>query len=213
MKPGASLIACLVLSFGILLAAAAIAQPTHDHTPLLTPNAIATERVVTYSFPATVPREYRGRWSEAALATFRPYSEANKAIVRSCLAQWGDAAGITFREVPEGTIRYMAFDLRSLDPGWASGGNTLPPPESDVFIQKGRERDVWLCLHESGHALGLKHPHETRGYHPDRGWYAIPYLPADLQYETVMAYRSRPRQTLGRIDVEAIRAKYGPPQN
>lgn len=136
------------------------------------------------------------------LEDFRPLSPAQRAATREALARWAEVANIDFDEVADaagnvGTLRFAVSGLPST--AWAYYPSTAP--------QGG---DVWLgttyhggnpsyaegtyhyqtLLHEIGHALGLKHPHDTGGTGVVR--------PAGQDWlgTSLMSYRSYPNDDL-----------------
>jgi Ca2+-binding RTX toxin-like protein len=172
---------------------------------------------ITFSFD-TAPAAYLSEgYSDAFLATFRAFTEAEQAAARLALKTWADASGITFLEVPagQGDIRFGTYDFLAGDPenhdaaayaygpgiyvnsvygsNWAGGG--------DVFVDRGWAQ-FDILLHEIGHAIGLKHPFE-----------GDVILDPDLDkiINTVMSYDDTSRATdLGLFDRQAVAHIYGP---
>jgi len=166
-----------------------------------------TPVVITYDFMAT---------PAIAVTDFKPMSQAQQAAIESMLAQISSVVGITFKHVDNGGIlRYGLF----------TGGGAL----SDGSVSKGEmdlntaSANVWLnwtvpevqnldsgygrqlAIHETAHALGLKHP----GQYSE--WDTGPYLPAELATanHTVMAYNGGNSDHLGDFDVLALQYLYG----
>ncbi len=69
-----------------------------------------------------------------------------------------------------------------------------------MFINHGDAANVYLLLHEIGHALGFKHPFDGN-----------PTLPKSLDNHanTIMSYTGNYPNVLGRFDKEAVAAVYG----
>ena len=169
-----------------------------------------TGAFATFSF-VTAPQPYLegSYYSPAALATFRAFSETEKAAVRQAFAAFSAVSGLTFFEVaPEdGDFKFGAYDMDVMRPG--AGGFAYYPDNgfgwdlsSDVFIDDALAANPHILLHEIGHALGLKHSFEgTDILAPDLDNYA----------NTVMSYTSggSPGNVLGPLDIDALRYLYG----
>lgn len=131
----------------------------------------ATHRtIVTYSFadPATSQFNYTDGSNFAA--TLTAFSEADRALVRTVLGRIAAVANIQFVEVPDnaqqvGVIRY-GYSQQPATMNYA--GYAFYPSASaiggDVWIATAQSQSGWdfyrpnLLLHETLHALGLKHP-------------------------------------------------------
>jgi serralysin len=154
-------------------------------------------------------------WAAGAYAL----TEANKAAVRSALQAWGEVANLGLTEVTDNAS--VAGDLRfgftSLDEPGAIAWAYLPYPNAiagDVWFENSMAGSMaanqspgsWAYLtmvHEVGHALGLKHPHE--------GAWTLPAAKDQYAY-SVMSYNagagSYP-QTPMLLDIAAIQHLYG----
>ena len=165
----------------------------------------------TYAFPTEVPAHYHGRFDAAALATFRPLDEAEKAAARAALEEWASVSGITLFEVAgEGDILFSVFGSGLVPEGsvaaayYPAGAIDLAIA-SDIFLTSGVAADPYILRHEIGHALGLKHPH-----------YGSPNLADDVDHlgSTVMSYNDGggiySGHVLGPLDEDAIQFLYGP---
>jgi Ca2+-binding RTX toxin-like protein len=172
--------------------------------------------IVTYSFE-TVAQSYltTANFTQAFLNSFSTFGAAEKTAARDALAQWANASGITFLEVPagQGDIRFGSYNF-ALDPKTnGSDGYAFYPGADitqfsahrdelggDIFIKKGSATSTPLLLHEIGHALGLKHPGE-----------GVTTLDPtfDNQTNTVMSYNGTPSSALRGFDLQAVEYVYG----
>ena len=175
---------------------------------------------VTYSFDVALPPTISETGTTQAFAdSFLSFTEAEKAAARAALQQWGDACGLVFLEVDDsrGDIAFGSYDF-SLDPGvagfagYAYYANTDVVDfgsygyayrgglGGDVFISHGYGDNIYLLLHEIGHALGLKHPFEG----------TTTLDPAfDDHSNTVMSYTGSYPEVLGSFDLQAAVYLYG----
>jgi serralysin len=157
--------------------------------------------VLTYSFP-----QEGSFWSTNSFTGYGPQSGngepwdpnfagstgAEQAIIRTALSAWSAVANISFREVVDNqtTVGDMRF-------GWTtdSTAHAYYPAQSAVAgdVWFGRHLDglgeigsyaYATVLHEIGHAVGLKHPHEQSG-----GFNALPSAWNSMEF-SIMSYRS-----------------------
>ncbi len=171
-------------------------------------------RILTYSFyeDSIFNGSYYG--SETGV---KEVSEAVKNNVRQVLAWMETVLNIDFQEVTEtatsyGTLRYML----SSNPGYAYayypsghvlGGDVhLKNTYQENTTSNGFERapgnhGYMTLIHETGHALGLKHPHETPALVTEE----------DNTSNTVMSYRftGNAAGTLMAYDLVALQQIYG----
>ena len=149
---------------------------------------------LTYSFPTSAAYyEYSGEPG----TNFEAFTAAQQDAVRKVLANYTAIANLTFTEVAEtssqhATLRYAESDSLSPNTAWAYFPNTLPQGgdmwfnnSSNVFDNpiKGNAA-YFVMLHETGHAIGLKHTHEVMGS------FGTEPLDHDSFEYSVMSYRS-----------------------
>ncbi len=185
-----------------------------DYTALLSGSSVAGKTgvgvFVSFSFLTGVPEYVRKAYSAEAVATFRPYTDEEKASARQALQAWSAVSGISFFEVTasDGDITFGAYDFTIMRPGAAGfayypdNGKDFSLLSGDVFTDLKSSNNQHVLLHEIGHALGIKHPFEGDNI-----------LAKDLDNfsNTVMSYNygSSPGDVLGTLDIDAIRAMYG----
>lgn len=176
------------------------------------------KHALTYSFAET----FSGGENNAYL-----FTDEQKAAVRAALAKFSAVIDVTFTEVASGEdadLRYILDDLTSADSGAFAGYASSQTGEvhlnSNLFsrqyanefgelrtkqaLNEG-EPGFEVLLHETGHALGLKHPFE------------LPLLPGEENNNanTVMSYTRtvEPARQLAAFDVAALQFFYGVAQN
>lgn len=176
------------------------------------------KHALTYSFAET----FSGGENNAYL-----FTDEQKAAVRAALAKFSAVIDVTFTEVASGEdsdLRYILDDLTSADSGAFAGYASSQTGEihlnSNLFsrqyanefgelrtkqaLNEG-EPGFEVLLHETGHALGLKHPFE------------LPLLPGaeNNNANTVMSYTRtvEPARQLAPFDVAALQFFYGVAQN
>lgn len=133
-------------------------------------DAASSKTVVTFSFadPRTSVFNYAG--NENYAATLKAFSEADRALVRTVLDRIAAVCNVQFVEVADnatqcGVIRY---GYSSAPSAMNYAGFAFYPSASaiggDVWIDTNQSKAEWdfyrpnLLLHETLHALGLKHP-------------------------------------------------------
>jgi serralysin len=177
---------------------------------------------LTFSFP-TDASQY-GTSSEAA-NNFEAFTSVQMAAMRTVLQNYAAVSGLQFTEVAGGTgdLRYAESDA----PGtaWAyypsssaAGGDAWFNNSTNWYDNPVAGNYAYLTmLHETGHALGLKHPHEARG-----SFGVEPTATDSLEY-SVMSYKSYAGSTAGgytngsgsypqslmMFDIAAIQFEYG----
>jgi serralysin len=184
---------------------------------------------LTFSFPANGSLYGATYASGENLKAFEAFTAQQAAAVRDILKMYSTVANLSFTELTESStvhaeLRYAESD--STNTAWAYypststvGGDAWFNNSKNYYDTPARGNYAWLTMiHETGHALGLKHPHEARG--------AFGALPTDhdsLEY-SVMSYRSYVGastttgytngsgsypQTLMMQDIAAIQKLYG----
>jgi serralysin len=169
-----------------------------------------TGSTITYSFMTEAPSYF----SQYDWDDFNPFTNQQETFVRQALQLFSDIANINFVEVSDadggGTMRFgygsypgaagWAFLPSSNASGgdvWMSNASSDLTPSSPGFT---------TLIHEIGHALGLKHPHD--------GSLNLPTSQDSDQY-TVMSYNKHPDMpgvvptTPQLFDIAAIQYLYG----
>ena len=150
---------------------------------------------LTYSFPADAlvySLEYGS--GEAAIG-FEALNPAQQATVRTVLDAFASVANLTFTEVADETLQAADLRLAESDAprtAWAyypavgeEGGDAWFNNSRNFFDAPEKGDYAYFCfMHEIGHALGLKHAHETIGL-----FGALPAQRNSMEY-TVMSYSS-----------------------
>ncbi|MBL8583884.1 MAG: DUF4214 domain-containing protein [Rhizobiaceae bacterium] len=140
--------------------------------------------------------------------------DTQKELFRRAIDQWAQASGLTaFETAMQGDIDVVVRNLTF------AGQGTFP--QSMVYLDDGAPRvysgtaavgtilidpdyasDAHVLIHEIGHTLGLKHPHD--------GLVRL-VTAADTGDNTVMSYTVPLLDDLGTFDIQAIQAIYGGP--
>ena len=159
---------------------------------------------------------------------FQVLNATQQIAARAALQMYSDVANLTFTEVTEtasthGDIRYGQSGAPSTS--WAYypctsqvGGDVWIGDNNSWYTNPVKGTYAWATfIHETGHAMGLKHPHEASG--------AFAAMPADhdsLEY-SIMSYHSYVGsglggytngstsypQTLMMYDIAALQVEYG----
>ncbi len=158
----------------------------------------ATSRL-TYSFP-TSANHYGAFYGEEPTNGFGAFSASHKAAVRAVLKLYASVSNLTFQAITETTSHHAELRYAlSNEPytAWAYFPSSFDFG-GDVWLNKaGRKYDnpikgnyaFMTIVHETGHALGLEHPHEGSSILP---------LARDSVQHTVMSYRSYAGASIGR---------------
>jgi len=146
---------------------------------------------LTFSFPSDASFYGSGEPTN----NFESFTAQQQTAVRSILQMYSSVANLTFTEVSEsstqhGDLRYAESDAVST--AWAyypstsdAGGDAWFNNSKNYYDNPIKGNYGYLTMmHETGHALGLKHPHEVKG-----SFGAMPLEHDSLEY-TVMSYRS-----------------------
>lgn len=183
---------------------------------------------LTFSFPTS--GSFYGTYSGGEhLTKFEAFTPLQQQAIRTILDSYSDVANLNFVEVTEsstvhGDLRYAESDKPST--AWAyypstsaAGGDAWFNNSKNWYDNPAKGNYAWLTMiHETGHALGLKHPHQASG-----SFGALPTQYDSLEY-SVMSYRSyigasttsgytngstSYPQTLMMLDIAALQEMYG----
>jgi serralysin len=183
---------------------------------------------LTYSFPTDATYYGTAYGNGEPANAFEAFTAQQQDGVRKILQMYSSFTKLTFTEVSEtstqhGDLRYAESD--SLGTAWAYypttsavGGDAWFNNSKNYYDNSIKGNYAYLTmLHESGHALGLKHPHEVKGL-----FNAMPADHDSLEY-SVMSYHSYVGsplsgytngtysypQTLMMYDIAALQEMYG----
>jgi serralysin len=195
-----------------------------------------SSRVITYSIP-TINSVWSTSESTGYGSTTGPgepwstqydvFTSAEATRFRTALAQWSNVSGLQFIEMPDmsslvGDIR-VAYTWMDSAEAWAYAPHQSPVG-GDIWINSNSNSyhstfaagsyAYLTMLHEIGHALGLKHPHEASESIP-----ATLASSQDTLAYTLMSYFSSPANqntylsfyptTPMVLDIQAIQSLYG----
>ena len=180
---------------------------------------------LTFSFPIN-PTFYE--YSREPGLNFKAFSAAQQTATRSILQMDASVANVTFTEITETSTQHATLRLAGSDApstAWAyypstgaAGGDAWFNVSNHYYDNPIKGNYGFLAIvHELGHALGLKHPHEASG-----AFGAMPPDHDSLEY-SVMSYHSYVGspiagytneaggypQTLMMYDIAGLQAEYG----
>ena len=183
---------------------------------------------LTFSFPSDSAFYGSGYGYGEPSNNFQAFNSAQQTAVRTILQSYSSVVNVKFTEITETSTQHADLRFSESDsPGtaWAyypstsaAGGDAWFNNSSHSYDNPQKGNYGWLTIiHETGHAMGLKHPHETSG--------AFGPMPTDrdsLEY-SVMSYHSyvgatQPYytnenwsypQSLMIYDIAALQAQYG----
>jgi hypothetical protein len=182
---------------------------------------------ITYSFYSN--SKYNGQYYNSGETGVGEVSEAVKNNVRTILSDISKYINITFQEVTEensvtgqvyGKIRYILSNQPDYAYAYYPGNSNI---SGDVFLRDNYDNNTttngfqtipgnhgyMTLIHETGHALGLKHPGD---YHGSGSWTG-PFLPGleDNTTNTLMSYNfaGYSASTLMLYDIKTLQYIYG----
>ena len=183
---------------------------------------------LTFSFPTDASFYGSSYGYGEPTSNFKAFTTTQQTAVRTDLQMYSAVSNLTFTEVSEtssqhGDLRYAESDAPSTAWGYypsmsAEGGDVWFNNSSHWYDSPLKGNYAWLTtIHETGHALGLKHPQDVMG-----AFGAMPLDHDSLEY-SVMSYRSYVGgstsgytnasdsypQTLMMYDIAAIQVLYG----
>ena len=165
---------------------------------------------LTFSFP-TDPSYYGSSYGAGSEPTngFKAFTTIQQDAVRAALQMYSAVANVTFTEVTEsatthGDLRYAESNNPST--AWAyypstseKGGDVWANNSTHWYDNPVKGNYAFLTMiHETGHAMGLKHPHDASG-----SFGAMPArsrLARIFRDELPLLCRSRPRRLYQRVD-------------
>jgi hypothetical protein len=185
---------------------------------------------ITYSFYSN--SKYNGQYYNSGETGVGEVSEAVKNNVRTILSDISKYINITFQEVIEensvtgqvyGQIRYILSNQPDYAYAYYPGNSNI---SGDIFLRDNYDNNTttngfqtipgnhgyMTLIHETGHALGLKHPGDYNGSGSGTG----PFLPGleDNTTNTLMSYNlaGYSASTLMLYDIKTLQYIYGAKQ-
>lgn len=182
---------------------------------------LGTPTTLSYCFLSSLGDA--GNYAAANYNGFSPMTEEERSSVKRSLLQYAAWTSLTFVEQPfctNSTIHYGIASLAARGSGGETGLNFSPSGQivsADTFFDS-----IWFAnfnedierfraiMHETGHALGLKHPGNYSG---STGIGERPFIPLSFdndQYSVVSYVRTRGTQSTPAIfDIAALQYLYG----
>jgi serralysin len=217
------------LSHG-MLPAAPLSAPSISHIAGILSGDYWNSASVSFGFTTSSSQYASSDTPNGERPTFTQLSEGGKAIFRDAISQWDDVSGLTLTEAsaPGGAnIRVAGSNAPSTawayypNEGWGGGGDVwantsyIPAYKAAVGHASGAVGTYayTTAMHEIGHALGMKHPHE--GVTLSAAYDSIEY--SVMSYKSYIGhtgggYTNEPNgyaQSLMMLDIAAIQSIYG----
>jgi serralysin len=184
---------------------------------------------LSYSFPTSASFYDAGYGSGEPLNNFAAFNSAQQAAARLAFQNYSAVANLSFIEIAETSSQHGDLRLAESDTvstAWAYDPSTSPIGGDSWYNNSSHAYDqpvkgnyaFTIFLHEIGHALGLKHGHETDTFG------AMTAAHDSMEY-SVMTYRSYVgasidggyanerwgfAQSLMMYDIAALQSMYGP---
>jgi Ca2+-binding RTX toxin-like protein len=203
---------------------ASAAQILNEDVDALISGSQWNHTALTYGFPTDVSQYPSGIKETTPATDFSPFTIAQQSATSQLLQLVANVSSLTFQQLTgnpgSADIRYamsseaeVAYAYYPTNGGPNNVGGTAWFNKAD-FNSPFRGNYAWMgILHETGHALGLKHGHEAP---------AVSFDHDSVEY-TVMTYRSHPGsdlngytneqwgypQTLMMLDIAALQRIYG----
>jgi hypothetical protein len=188
----------------------------------------ALPETLTFSFPADPTSYGTGYGSGETANGFKAFTVMQQNAERAVLQMYSSVANITFTEITETStqhadLRYAESNVPTTAWGYfpttsAMGGDVWLNNSSNRYNLPSKGNYAFdTLIHETGHALGLKHPQDSLG-----AFGAVPLDHDSLEY-SVMSYRSfigggtagytnatdSYAQSLMMYDIAALQTMYG----
>ena len=153
---------------------ASAAQLIEEDIQALLSGSTWSSTSLTYSFPISADQYGAGEAAEER-GSFQPLLAAQQTAVRQILAQASNLTDLVFTNLTSGQGSAQLRYARTTDgetahayyPGEGDGGDSWYNSASGDYDQPVLGNYGWTTfLHETGHALGLKHGHESPALSP-----------------------------------------------